>query len=69
MAKQMDELRKMDLADLQKELAEVRGNLFKERASIITKGGSKNTQSIRAIRAQISRIETVLSEKVREGKR
>ncbi|MCL5788500.1 MAG: 50S ribosomal protein L29 [Candidatus Marsarchaeota archaeon] len=61
------ELRKMSVDELRKTLSEVRLNLFKERASIITKGGSKNTQAIRQMRVEVARIETLLAEKGRAG--
>lgn len=57
----------MSVDELRKTLSEVRLNLFKERASIITKGGSKNTQAIRQMRVEVARIETLLAEKGRAG--
>lgn len=42
--------------ELLKKLAELKMELFKERATLVTKGGSKNTKAIRSLRKNIARI-------------
>ena len=46
--------------ELLKKLYEFKSELFKERATVVTKGGSKNTKAIRTIRKSIARVITLL---------
>jgi ribosomal protein L29 len=59
----------MDRNELLKELVELRTSLFKEKSSIITKGGSKNTKAIRVLRKDVARVLTILNEKRDDKKR
>jgi ribosomal protein L29 len=44
-----------NLDELLKRLFELKSELFKERSSVVTKGGSKNTKAIRTLRKNIAR--------------
>lgn len=49
--------------DLLKKLADLKLELFKERATLVTKGGSKNTKAVRTIRKNIARVLTSLEKR------
>ncbi|MEM0272010.1 MAG: 50S ribosomal protein L29 [Thermoprotei archaeon] len=46
--------------ELLKKLYELKSELFRERATAVTKGGSKNTKAIRVIRKNIAKALTLL---------
>jgi large subunit ribosomal protein L29 len=67
--RRITELRKLDRNELLKELMELKANLLKEKSSIITKGGSKNTKAIRSLRKDVARVLTLLRETRVEDKK
>ncbi|BCU67514.1 hypothetical protein HS7_09510 [Sulfolobales archaeon HS-7] len=61
------ELREMSLAELQKKLEELRGELFQYRMKWAN-GQLKNHHLIRTTKRDIARVKTVINEKKRQNK-
>ncbi|BCW94850.1 MAG: 50S ribosomal protein L29 [Fimbriimonadales bacterium] len=61
-----DQLRRMSLAELQKELDNLRNEQYRARVQK-TIGQLKDTDSMRQIRRNIARITTIINEKRREA--
>lgn len=61
-----DQLRRMSLAELQKELDNLRNEQYRARVQK-TIGQLKDTDSMRQIKRNIARITTVINEKRREA--
>jgi len=61
-----EQLRRMTLPELQKELDNLRTELYRTRVSK-TIGQLKDTDSMRQIRRNIARIQTIINEKRREA--
>jgi ribosomal protein L29 len=59
------ELQGMSLPELQEKLSELKSNVFRARAEIVTKGGSKNTKLIGTIKSDIARMMDAISTKRR----
>ena len=58
----INEIRKMSLSDLEKELGELKQELFKLRFSLAT-NGLDNPMKIKEVKKDIARINTVITEK------
>lgn len=58
----MDEIRGLATADLQKNIADSREELFKKRYAQISES-VENTASVRELRKRVARIKTVLRER------
>ena len=58
----INEIRKMSLSDLEKELGELKQELFKLRFSLAT-NGLDNPMKIKEVKKDIERINTVITEK------
>lgn len=61
-----EQLRRMTIAELQKELDNLRNEQYRLRVQK-TIGEFKNTDSIRQLRRNIARLQTILNEKRREA--
>ncbi|MFN7161535.1 MAG: 50S ribosomal protein L29 [Fimbriimonadales bacterium] len=61
-----EQLRRMTIAELQKELDNLRNEQYRLRVQK-TIGEFKNTDSIRQLRRNIARVQTILNEKRREA--
>ncbi len=61
-----EQLRRMTLAELQKELDNLRTEQYRTRVQK-TVGQLKDTDSMRQLKRNIARIQTVINEKRREG--
>ena len=63
----VNEIRKMSSSDLEKELVELKSELFKLRFSLAT-NGLDNPMKIKEVKKDIARIKTVLKEReLKEG--
>ena len=58
----INEIKKMSLSDLEKELGELKQELFKLRFSLVT-NGLDNPMKIKEVKKDIARINTVITEK------
>ena len=58
----INEIKKMSLSDLEKELGELKQELFKLRFSLAT-NGLDNPMKIKEVKKDIARINTVITEK------
>ena len=58
----INEIKKMSLSDLEKELGELKQELFKLRFSLAT-NGLDNPMKIKEVKKDIARINTVLTER------
>ena len=58
----VNEIRKMSSSDLEKELVELKSELFKLRFNGVT-GGSDNKIKVREVKKDIARINTVLTQR------
>ncbi|MDM7460470.1 MAG: 50S ribosomal protein L29 [bacterium] len=61
-----EQLRRMTIAELQRELDNLRNEQYRLRVQK-TVGEFKNTDSIRQLRRNIARVQTILNEKRREA--
>lgn len=58
----INEIKKMSLSDLEKELGELKQELFKLRFSLAT-NGLDNPMKIKEVKKDIARVNTVITEK------
>ena len=58
----INEIKKMSLSDLEKELGELKQELFKLRFSLAT-NGLDNPMKVKEVKKDIARINTVITEK------
>ncbi len=64
----IDKIREMSSPDLEKELGELKSELFKLKFSLAT-NGLENTSKIKEVRRDIAKINTILTErKIAEAK-
>ena len=64
----IDKIRKMSSPDLQKELGELKSELFKLRFSLAT-NGLDNPMKIKEVKKDIARIKTVLTQRELNGEK
>jgi large subunit ribosomal protein L29 len=62
-----DQLRRMSLPELQRELDNLRNEQYRLRVQKTVSGNSEDTDSMRQIRRNIARILTIINEKRREA--